>query len=115
KDTIIYPNKETQEKLKELGTPEILKPTPLDALLRRAEMSTQKIDSMGHKMNLDPEILEPVEIEIKYEGYIKRQQELIGQSIRLESLKLDENLSYSNIKGLSAEEIEKLMRVKPLT
>ncbi len=115
KETVLYPNKETQEKLREIGTPELLKPTTLDSLLRRAELTTQKIDAMGYKMDLDPEVLEPVEIDIKYEGYIKRQQELIGQSIRLESLRLDENLSYMDIKGLSAEEIEKLTQVKPLT
>lgn len=115
KTTIIYPNKETNEKLVALGTPEILKPTPLETLLRRAEITTEKIDSMGHNLNLDPEILEPVEIEIKYDGYIKRQRELINQSSRLETYKLAEALDYTKVKGLSAEEVEKLIRVKPLT
>lgn len=115
KTTIIYPNKETNEKLVALGTPEILKPTSLDTLLRRAEITTEKIDTMGHNLNLDPEVLEPVEIEIKYEGYIKRQRDLIEQSSRLETYKLEENLDYAQIRGLSAEETEKLFKVKPLT
>jgi len=115
KNTTIYPNKETNEKLVALGTQEILKPTTLDTLLRRAEISTEKIDSMGHNLNMDPDILEPVEIEIKYEGYIKRQKELIQQSSRLETYKLEENLDYSKVKGLSVEETEKLIKVKPLT
>ncbi|MES2768416.1 MAG: tRNA uridine-5-carboxymethylaminomethyl(34) synthesis enzyme MnmG [Bdellovibrionota bacterium] len=115
RSTTIYPNKETNEKLVAMGTQEILKPTTLDTLLRRAEISTEKIGTMGHNLNMDPEILEPVEIEIKYEGYIKRQKELIEQSSRLETYKLDESMDYSKVRGLSAEEMEKLLKVKPLT
>lgn len=115
RNTTIYPNKETNDKLLGLGTQPILKPTTLDTLLRRAEINTNNINAMGHNLNMDPEIVEPVEIEIKYEGYIKRQRELINQSARLESYKLDESLDYSRVKGLSVEEVEKLFKVKPLT
>lgn len=115
KNTTIYPNKETNEKLAELGTKPLLKPITLDTLLRRPEITTQHLNAMGHKLSLDPDVLEPVEIEVKYEGYIKRQKELIDQSSRLESYKLDEDLDYAQIKGLSAEEVEKLFKVKPLT
>lgn len=115
RNTTIYPNKETNDKLIVMGTQAILKPTTLDTLLRRAEITSESINAMGHNLNMDPEVLEPVEIEIKYEGYIKRQRELINQSARLESYKLEESLDYSQVKGLSAEEIEKLFKVKPLT
>ena len=64
---------------------------------------------------MDPNVCEPVEIEVKYSGYVKRQMELIAQSKRLEDLSLADDLNYKEIRGLSNEEIEKLSRIKPRT
>ncbi|MGZ3796210.1 MAG: tRNA uridine-5-carboxymethylaminomethyl(34) synthesis enzyme MnmG, partial [Pseudobdellovibrionaceae bacterium] len=66
-------------------------------------------------MDMDPNISEPVEIEVKYAGYVKRQMELIAQSKRLEELRLPETLLYEEVRGLSAEEVDKLSRIKPRT
>jgi tRNA uridine 5-carboxymethylaminomethyl modification enzyme len=66
-------------------------------------------------MDLDPNVSEPVEIEVKYSGYVKRQMELIEQSKRLEELRLPEELSYKEIRGLSNEEVTKLSQVRPRT
>jgi tRNA uridine 5-carboxymethylaminomethyl modification enzyme len=113
--TFIYPTKEMNQKLKEINTAELLKPQTLETVLRRAEIDMSKISTLGFELDLDPDICEPVEIEIKYSGYIKRQKELIEQSRRLEDLRLEEALNYKVIRGLSAEEVEKLSRIKPLT
>lgn len=111
----LFPNAETQEKLKYLGTSELLKPHTFEELLRRPEISCSNLQDLGFEMDLDPNIAEPVEIEVKYSGYVKRQMELIEQSKRLEELRLPEGLSYKEIRGLSTEEVDKLSRVKPRT
>jgi tRNA uridine 5-carboxymethylaminomethyl modification enzyme len=111
----LFPVKETQEKLLSLGSSELVKPCTFDELLRRPEITCSDLQAFGFVMDMDPNVSEPVEIEIKYSGYVKRQLELIAQSKRLEELRLPETLVYQEIRGLSAEEIDKLSRVKPRT
>jgi tRNA uridine 5-carboxymethylaminomethyl modification enzyme len=57
--------------------------------------------------------LEQIEIEIKYDGYIQRQQELISKMDKLEDVLIPLNFNFSNIKSISAEGREKLSKVKP--
>ena len=64
---------------------------------------------------LDREIFEQVEIDIKYEGYIKRQQLQINEMKRLEVQKIPDGTDYSEIRGLRLEAIEKLNKIKPET
>jgi len=111
----LFPNAETQEKLSSLGTSVLLKPVSFEELLRRPEISSLNLQDFGFEMDLDPNVSEPVEIEVKYSGYVKRQMELIEQSKRLEELRLPEELSYKEIRGLSSEEVDKLSRVRPRT
>lgn len=111
----IYPNAQTQEKLKSLGTAPLLKSLSVEELLRRPEVDSQTLKDLGYDIDLDPMVCEPVEIEVKYEGYIKRQKELISQAKRFEDLLLDSAFDYGQVKGLSREEIEKLSKVKPRT
>ena len=63
----------------------------------------------------DQEILESAEIELKYEGYIKKEKELVDKMSRLEEVKLLENYDYKSIKALSNEAKVKLSQVKPTT
>ncbi|WP_413289478.1 tRNA uridine-5-carboxymethylaminomethyl(34) synthesis enzyme MnmG [Bdellovibrio sp. HCB337] len=111
----VFPVKETQEKLVKLGTAELLKPATFEELLRRPEISCSSLTDFGFEIDSDPNVSEPVEIEVKYSGYVKRQMELIAQSKRLEELRLPETLVYREIRGLSNEEVDKLSRVKPRT
>jgi len=111
----LFPVKETQIKLLEIGTSELLKPITFEELLRRPEISCSHLENFGFQAEMDPNVGEPVEIEVKYSGYVKRQMELIEQSKRLEELLLPETLSYREIRGLSTEEVDKLSRVKPRT
>lgn len=113
-ETMLYPNAMTNKSLVDIGTKELLKPTSLESLMRRVEVSVESIAKLGYEVCLEPEVSEQLEIEIKYEGYIKKQTELVAQTKRLETLRLDENLDYSQVRGLSAEEVEKLVRVKPV-
>lgn len=111
----VYPTKDVQELLTSFPTPELTKSLTFEELLRRPEISCLHLERLNFEVDSDPNVSEPVEIDVKYSGYVKRQLELIKQSKRLEELLLPEDLVYSNIRGLSNEETDKLQRVKPRT
>jgi len=115
RSTRVYPNAETQEKLTKIPTPALQKSVTFDELLRRSEIDCLHLSDLGFEIDFDPNVYEPVEIEVKYSGYVKRQMDLIQQSKRMEELALDNDLNYRDIRGLSNEEIEKLLRIKPRT
>lgn len=114
-ETKVYPDQAMQEKLRILGTPVLGKSISFEELLRRTEISSLDLKALDFDIDLDPNVCEPVEIEVKYSGYIKKQMDLIEQSKRLEELNLPSEIVYSDIRGLSNEEIEKLNKVKPRT
>lgn len=115
KNEKVYPNPQTQIRLQELGTTPLLKSVSAEELLRRPEVDTQTLSDLGLTMDLEPQVCEPVEIEVKYSGYVKRQLELIDQAKKFEDLNLAPDFEYKQVKGLSNEEVEKLSRVKPRT
>lgn len=115
REKTIVPNAATQELLTKLETAVLLKPTTLEELLRRPELSSSDLSSFGVDVPADPWVVEPAEIEIKYAGYITRQNEIVDQAKKLERLKLPTDLKYEEIKGLSREEVEKLTKVRPIT
>lgn len=86
-------------------------------LLRRPEITYQQLtslESFAPALN-DSEAAEQVEIQIKYDGYIQRQQDEIDKSLRHEHTKLPLDLDYKQVKGLSNEVILKLNNAKPET
>lgn len=111
----VYPTKDVQELLAKIPTPELTKSLTFEELLRRPEISCSHLEMLQFEVDQDPNVHEPVEIEVKYSGYVKRQMELINQSKRLEEMLLPEELVYAEIRGLSNEEKDKLQRVKPRT
>lgn len=111
----LYPNPETQEKLLNIGTTVLNKSISYNELLRRPEISCLDLLGLGFDLDLEPNVYEAVEIDVKYSGYVKRQLELIEQTKRLEEYILPSDIVYSNIKGLSHEEVEKLSRIRPRT
>lgn len=111
----LFPNPETQEKLLSVGSTVLLKPNTFEEILRRPEISCSLLGRLGFDFIDDALISEPVEIEVKYSGYIKRQLELIEQSKRLEEYILPIDLDYSLVRGLSNEEVQKLTQVLPRT
>ena len=113
--TVIVPNAKTQELLANLGTAVLQKPATLEELLRRPEIDCSKLSSFIETDFSDPTVTEPVEIDVKYSGYINRQQEIIDQAKKLENLKIPTDIEYGEIKGLSREEVEKLNRVRPIS
>jgi len=107
---------EQQEVLSRFGASDIQKGTTLEHLLRRPEMTYKELsylDTVSRETPLD--IREQVEIQIKYQGYIERQQEQVDRARKLEGTCLPEMLDYYSITGLTNEVREKLTRFRPDT
>ncbi len=84
-------------------------------LLRRPELNYQglmEVDGI-EKVDIDPKVAEQVEIQIKYAGYIDRQQIEIDKQLRHEHTRLSEEIDYKDVSGLSNEVIQKLNEIKP--
>jgi tRNA uridine 5-carboxymethylaminomethyl modification enzyme len=115
KSNKIFPTQEMQEKLRSRGLVTMMKSLTLEEFLRRTDVTPQVVADLGFQMSLDPLVFEAVEIDVKYAGYVKRQRELIEQSKKFELMLLPEDLAYSEIRGLSNEERDKLLKVRPRT
>lgn len=115
KSTVIPPSKEINEILVSRETSEITTGIRLFELLKRPQISYEDLKAIDkERPDIDANIFEQVEIEIKYEGYIKKQLSQIEQMRRLENKKLPENIDYKQIIGLRLEAQEKLNKIKPL-
>jgi len=112
--SIVYPTSGNNERLMEKQSSPLKNPTSLADLLRRPEFSYNDLIIFDPKCALtSPEVAEQVEIQIKYEGYIKRQEEQIVKLRKLERMPLPGDLNFKNIPGLTAEVREKLDLIKP--
>ena len=90
----------------------------LHDLLRRPNLDYAALMTLEGAMpseNLSAEVIEQVEIQVKYQGYIDRQNEEIDSRRDIETLKLPDDIDYSKVKGLSAEVQQKLNQHKPET
>lgn len=86
----------------------------LAEILRRQDMTYEKVAAVfGGPGILDPDVVEAVQLEVKYEGYIKRQLQQIQRSQKFEHRAIPAEFDYDNVSGFSAEVREKLKRVRP--
>lgn len=115
KSTILTPTPETQSKLEALGTAKLLKPTTGEELLRRHEVCFEDLAGFGISGDYDVSVVEPIEIEVKYAGYIDRENEVIRANRKFESFRIPDGFDFSAVKGLSKEEQEKLHEKRPET
>lgn len=98
------------------GTSPMEKGCKMSEMLKRPGVTYELLTDFDKtRPDLPYEIFEQVEIDIKYEGYIKKQQLQINEMKRLEVQKIPDNIDYSKITGLRLEAIEKLGNVKPET
>jgi len=113
---IIYPTPDTNDRLKILGTSAIKKPISLKELLRRPEISYPDLRLFYDGSDkVDSGVAEEVETQVKYAGYIQRQEEQVGRLRKLEGLKLPSDLNYKSIPGLTREIVEKIQKIRPLS
>ena len=116
KNTIIKPTDKVNKFLEENGSSKISGGIKLVDLLKRSELNYEKLKEIDeNRPNLDKIETEEVEIQVKYEGYIKLQEAQVEKFKKLESKKIPENIEYSNIKGLRLEARQKLDRIKPIS
>ena len=89
--------------------------SPLDALLRRPRIHYDELAPFDPgRPDLPPDVREQVEISVKYEGYIRRQQSQVEDFKKMASHRLPDSIDYSSIQGLRLEAREKLAAVRPL-
>lgn len=113
-DTVLPPSEEVNAVLTACDTTPLASGARLEELLRRPQLTYDNLAPIDHgRPALSPLVKEQVEVEIKYEGYIRRQQAMIDEMRRLENRLLPDNLDYTTITGLRKEAQEKLNRVRP--
>ncbi len=112
----LRPTQGINDRLKAMGTAPLKTPMSLKELLRRPEVKLQDLAIFDPELEgLPPEVVEEVTFQVKYEGYIQRQQEQVEKFRRLEEVRIPEDFDYQGIPGLSNEVREKLSRIRPRT
>ena len=112
--TIIKPTPDTLARLEGAGVTQVDKPTSLTDLLKRPEIGYRQIKQIAPPLrDLPDAVEEQSEIQIKYEGYIRRQVVQIEQFKKLENLRISEDFDYENTRGLKTEAQEKLAKIRP--
>ena len=114
KSTIVKPTKEVNELLINYGTSPLTTGTKMNELLKRTELDYDKLASIDpDRPELSLQEKEEVEIQVKYEGYIKMQEEQVEKFKKMETKLLPEDIDYSSINGLCLEARQKLDKFRP--
>ena len=114
KDETVKPTEKVNELLKKYGTTELSTGTKMSELLKRTELDYNKLAPIDeNRPELTLQEKEEVEIQIKYEGYIKMQEAQVEKFKKLETKILPDNIDYEKINGLSLEARQKLNKFKP--
>ncbi|MEK6678118.1 MAG: tRNA uridine-5-carboxymethylaminomethyl(34) synthesis enzyme MnmG [Nitrospirota bacterium] len=112
----IKPTKETKTRLEDAGITDINTEATLSQLLKRPDVEYKKlIEAYPPEEPLTNDVMEQVEIEVKYEGYIQRQLIEVERFKGLEEKRIPLNFDYDKIKGFSREVKEKLKDIRPVS
>lgn len=112
----LKPQQRVNQFLQGRGSSPLEEPTSLRVLLRRPEISYSDLAGLDPDTpSLPDEVLEEVEIQVKYDGYIDRQMREVERFKSMESRRLPLDMDYASVFGLSKEVIEKLNRIRPLS
>ena len=112
--TNIGTSEKVQEVLKSYGSTPLNSGTTLAELIRRPELSYDKLaDIDENRPDLPYDVEEQVNINIKYDGYIRRQMRQVEQFKKLENKKIPDNIDYNQIKSLRIEAKQKLSQIRP--
>ena len=114
--TVIKAEENVQNLLEEAGSSRLKDAMKAYDLLKRPEVNYELIEKMIEpNEQLNDEMKEQVEIQIKYEGYIKKASEQVDRMLKMEDKKIPENIDYDAISGIASEAKEKLKEVRPLS
>jgi tRNA uridine 5-carboxymethylaminomethyl modification enzyme len=112
----IKPDAATREKITNIGASVPGKAVELAALLRQPKINIEKLAIFHPPISeMDEIILREAETQVRYDGYLKKQEDLVAKSKSLESMALPEDIDYSTVSGLTSEVVEKLTKVQPMT
>ncbi len=114
-ETLLKPTAETVDNLENiLKTGALKQPTSLADLLKRPELRYEHITEIAPAPEMLPSaVKEQVEIQIKYDGYIQRQQRQIHQFKKMENFRIPDTFDYAEVRGLKTEAREKLAKIRP--
>ena len=113
---ILNPSVETNGKLAKLNLPEINASLTAHEYMRRPEVSYEDMRALLPELpQLRKEEYQQVEISIRYEGYIKKQQEQVDHMEKLENQLIPEEIEYEKLESLRSEAREKLAKIRPLS
>ena len=114
--TVIAPGEEVNAILERCGTAPLKTGAKLAELLRRPELNYEVLAPVDPtRPEFSTAIFENVEIELKYEGYIKRQKADVAEVRRLEERRLPQDADYESIQGLRMEAREKMKKIRPIS
>ncbi len=114
KNTVIKPTEKVNKFLEEYNSSKIATGVKLADLLKRTELDYDKLSEIDEERpKLSKEEAEEINIMVKYEGYIKLEEEQVEKFKKLENKKIDEKINFEDIKGLRLEARQKLNKVKP--
>lgn len=114
--TVIGVSDRVQIFLEKYGSTLLKSGITLAELVKRPELNYDKLAELDEgRPELPDDVREQVNIEIKYEGYIKRQMQQVAQFKKLEDKKLPEDFDYSEVNSLRREAVQKLNKVQPAT
>jgi tRNA uridine 5-carboxymethylaminomethyl modification enzyme len=112
----VNPTKEVRARLEELGSGNLSKPVNLEKLLRRPEISYTDLEFFAEDLpKIKKDVQEQIEIQVKYKGYIDRQEAQVEQFRKMEEKKIPKELDYNQLENLRLEAREKLNKIKPLS
>jgi tRNA uridine 5-carboxymethylaminomethyl modification enzyme len=114
-ETRVTPNLEGMELVSQLGIRELKNTTTLAGLLKRPEITYNRLIETFNGAMVPPLVGEQVEIQIKYEGFIQRQKQVVAKQAKLENYAIPKDFQYNGIPGLSREVVQKLEAIRPTT
>jgi len=113
-NTQVKPHDAVNQRLEAAGHAPLKQMVSMAALLRRPELTIADLGPLtGMEILVEPQIALEVQQQVKYEGYIRRQQEQVERFKKLENINLPEAMNYTGLPGLSHEVVEKLNRIRP--
>lgn len=109
------PKEEINRALESMGTAPLTTGTGVDQILKRPEMTYRKMMEILGCPSFDEEAVEEMEITVKYEGYIARQEAAVRKAARMENEKLPLDMDYLSLDGISTEARQKMDKIRPLS
>lgn len=109
------PKEEINQALESMGTAPLTTGTGADQILKRPEMTYRKMMETLGCPSFDEEAVEEMEITVKYEGYIARQEAAVRKAARMENEKLPPDMDYLSLDGISTEARQKMDKIRPLS